>query len=264
MKQDFNRYMNIDVFILARLGSSRLPKKHFKEIIGKPAIYHLIHRIKKAEKIRKIIVCTTDLKSDDELVDYLKKEGVDIFRGNSSDIIKRVLDAAEFYHTDFIIDVEGDKIYTDPKYVDEIANELQKSQLDYVTGNDSFTKFNPSHGIHGIIPAGFTVNAIKKIYNLKKTNDTETGYREYFLGNDFKVKYLVPKNIGKFPKNLRLFLDYPEDLKLAREIFKELGNDFDMESLLDFLEMKPELLEITELVVKHWLENYESKKTNFT
>ncbi len=255
--------MNIDVFVLARLGSSRLPKKHFKKIIGKPAIYHLIHRIRKAEKIRKIIVCTTDLKSDDELVDYLKKESVEVFRGNNNDIIKRILDAAELYHTDIIIDVEGDKIYTDPKYIDIIANEFQKSQLDYVTGNDSFTKFNPSHGIHGIIPAGFSVNAIKRMYNIKKTNDTETGYREYFLGGEFKVKYIVPQYIDKFPKNLRLFLDYPEDVEMAREIFKELGNDFDAESLLDFLEKKPELLEITKSAVKLWLENYESKKTNF-
>lgn len=255
--------MNIDVFILARLGSSRLPKKHFKEILDKPVIYHLIHRIKKAKKIRKIIVCTTDLKSDDELVNYLQKENIDVFRGSSNDLIKRISDAAELYQTDIIIDVEGDKIYTDPKYIDIIANEFQKSQLDYVTGNDSLKKFNPSHGIHGIIPAGFSVNAIKKMYNLKKTNDTETGYREYFLGNEFKVKYIVPQHIDKFPKNLRLFLDYPEDLEMAREIFKELGNDFDMESLLDFLEKRPELLEITKPAVKRWLENYESKKTNF-
>ncbi|EGG41175.1 acylneuraminate cytidylyltransferase [Candidatus Nitrosarchaeum limnium SFB1] len=255
--------MNIDVFVLARLGSSRLPKKHFKEIIGKPAIFHLIYRIKKAKKIRKIIVCTTDLKSDDELVDYLKKENIDVFRGNSNDIIKRILDAAELYHTDIIIDVEGDKIYTDPKYIDIIADEFKKSQLDYITGNDSLTKFNPSHGVHGIIPAGFSVDAIKKMYNLKKTDNTETGYREYFLGGEFKVKYLVPQHIEKFSKNLRLFLDYPEDLEMARAIFKELGNDFDMESLLDFLEKKPEILEITKSAVKLWLENYEDKKTNF-
>ena len=197
------------------------------------------------------------------MVDYLKKEDIDVFRGNSTDIIKRILDAAELHNTDIIIDVEGDKIYTDPKYIDIIANEFQKSRLDYVTGNDSLTKFNPSHGIHGIIPAGFSVNAIKKMYNLKKTNDTETGYREYFLGSEFKVKFLVPQHIKKFPKDLRLFLDYPEDLKMAKRIFKELGNDFDMESLLDFLEKNPGLLEITKSAVKRWIENYEDKKTNF-
>lgn len=255
--------MNIDVFVLARLGSSRLPKKHFKEIAGKPAIYHLIHRIKKAKEIRKIIVCTTNLKSDDELVNYLKKEKIEVFRGDNNDVVKRILDAAKFYHTDIIIDVEGDKIYTDPKYIDKISKEFQKSQIDYVTGNDSLTKFNPSHGIHGIIPAGFNVDAIKQMCNIKNTNDTETGYREYFLGNEFNVKYLVPQCIKKFPKNLRLFLDYPEDLEMARVIFQKLGNDFDVNSLLNFLEKNKELLEIIKPVVKRWSENYNNKKTNF-
>ena len=256
--------MNIDVFVLARLGSSRLPEKHLKQIIGIPAIIHLINRIRKAKNIRKIIVCTTNLKSDDKLNDFLKKEGIEVFRGDSNDVIKRILDAAEFYQTDIIIDVEGDKIYTDAKFIDLIANEFQRSKLDYVTGNDSNVKFNPSHGIHGIIPAGFSVNAIKKMYDIKKTNDTETGYREYFLGGKFKVKFIVPEYINRFPKNLRLFLDYSEDLVMAREIFKEIGNDFDAESLLDFLEKKPELLEITKSAVNRWLENYENTKTKHT
>jgi len=255
--------MNIDVFVLARLGSSRLPKKHFKEIVGKPVIHHLIHRIKKAKEIRKIIVCTTNLKSDDELVNYLKKEKIEVFRGDKNDIVKRLLDAAKFYHTDVIIDVEGDKIYTDPKYIDKISKEFQKFEIDYVTGNDSITKFNPSHGIHGIIPAGFSVDAIKQMCNIKNTKDTETGYREYFLGNEFKVKYLVPQSIKKFPKNLRLFLDYPEDLEMARKIFQKLGNNFDDNSLLNYINKNQELLEIIKPVVKRWSENYHSKKTNF-
>ena len=253
--------MNIDVFVLARLGSSRLPKKHFKEINNKPAIYHLLHRVKKAKNIRKIVVCTTDLSSDDELVNFLEKENVEVFRGSSNDVIKRMLDAAEFYHTDIIIDVEGDKIYTDFNYIDMIANEFKKSKIDYITGNDSLTKFNPSHGIHGIIPAGISVKAIKKAYDLKKNESTETGYREYFIGSEFKSKFLVPKNIDKFPKDLRLFLDYSEDLELANKIFKEIGNDFELNSLLTFLNKNPELLDITKDVVKPWISNYENTKT---
>ena len=172
--------MNIDVFVLARLGSSRLSKKHFKKIGEKLVIDHLLHRIKKAKKIRKIIVCTTELKSDDELANYLKKQNIEVFRGNNKDVIKRIQDAAEYYKTDVVIDVEGDKIYTDPKYIDVIAEKFQKSEVEYITGNDSLVKFNPSHGIHGIVPAGFHVNAIKKMYKLKKVKNTETGYREFF------------------------------------------------------------------------------------
>ena len=199
--------MNIDVFIIARLSSSRLPEKHLKLINGKPAILHLIQRVEKSKKIRKIVVCTTNLKSDDRFVDILKKENIDVFRGHSDDVLKRIFDAARNYNTDIIIDVEGDKIYTDPKYLDEVIDEFQDSQLDYVTGNDSKNKFNPSHGIHGIIPAGFTIKALEKICEFKKTDNTDTGYKEFFLGNQFKVKYIVPENIKEFPKELRLFLE---------------------------------------------------------
>ncbi|MDC3254090.1 acylneuraminate cytidylyltransferase [Nitrosopumilus sp.] len=254
--------MNIDVFVLARLGSSRLPKKHFKNIGEKLVIDHLIHRIKKATKIRKIIICTTKLKSDDELVDYLKKRNIEVFRGSNNDVIKRIQDAAEYYKTDIIIDVEGDKIYTDPKYIDIIAEKFLNSEVEYITGNDSLGKFNPSHGIHGIVPAGFHINAIKKMYKLKKIKNTETGYREFFLRNEFNVEYIVPEFINKFPKGVRLFLDYQEDLEMAREIFKEIGNDFDTNSLLKILEKKSGLLKIIEPVIESWKKNYETEKSN--
>ena len=254
--------MNIDVFVLARLGSSRLPKKHFKNIGEKLVIDHLLHRIKKAKKIRKIIVCTTKLKSDDELVDYLKKQNIEVFRGSNKDVIKRIQDAAEYYKTDVVIDVEGDKIYTDPKYIDIIASKFQKSEVEYITGNDSLVKFNPSHGIHGVVPAGFHINAIKKMYKLKKVKNTETGYREFFLRDEFNVEYIIPEFINKFPKRIRLFLDYQEDLQMAREIFKDIGNDFDTNSLLKILEKKPELRKIIEPVIELWQKNYEIEKSN--
>jgi spore coat polysaccharide biosynthesis protein SpsF len=252
--------MNIDVFILARLGSSRLPEKHLKLINDKPAIHHLIHRIKKSKKIRKIIICTTELESDDKLVEYLEKEEVEIFRGNNEDVLKRILDAAKFYQTDVIIDVEGDKIYTDPKFIDIVINEFENSQIDYVTGNDSQTKFNPSHGIHGIIPAGFTTKSIEKICQLKTKNNTDTGYKEFFLNNEFKIKYIVPDNIKEIPNGLRLFLDYQVDLDFARVIFKKIGNEFDLKNLLKLLENEPKLLDITKPAVDLWSENYEKTK----
>lgn len=254
--------MNIDVFVLARLGSSRLPKKHFKKIGDRLVIDHLIHRIKKAKKIRKIVVCTTELESDDELVNYLNKENIEVFRGNNKDVIKRIRDAAKYYKTDVIIDVEGDKIYTDSKYIDIIAEKFKKSHIEYITGNDSLTKFNPSHGIHGIIPAGFHVNAIEKMYKLKNIENTETGYREFFLRDEFNVEFIVPKEINEFPKDVRLFLDYQEDLDMAKKIFEEIGNDFDLDSLLKLFKNKPELVKIIEPVIELWKKNYQSEKNN--
>ena len=97
---------------------------------------------------------------------------------------------------------------------------------------------------------------------LKKVKNTETGYREFFLRDEFNVEYIIPEFINKFPKRIRLFLDYQEDLQMAREIFKDIGNDFDTESLLKILEKKPELLKIIEPVIQLWQKNYEIEKSN--
>ena len=41
--------MNVDAFILARLDSSRLPRKHLLHIENKPIIQHLVERISKCK-----------------------------------------------------------------------------------------------------------------------------------------------------------------------------------------------------------------------
>ena len=155
---------NCDIFIPVRLNSSRLPKKHLQPLDDKPALQHLIERLKQCKEIRKIIVCCTTHSTDDELINFLEKLEVDFFRGNEKDILQRFLDAANQFDTDIIIDVEGDKIYTDPEYVDKLAFILKTKNVDFIIGNDSKTDFNPSnHFIHGIIPAGFTKNALEEI-----------------------------------------------------------------------------------------------------
>ena len=102
--------MNYDIFIPIRLSSTRLPKKHLKIIKDKPIILHLIKRLTNAKKIRNIVICTTDQKVDDPLVEILKELNVKIFRGSEKDLLNRYLEAAKKFETDFIINADGDDI----------------------------------------------------------------------------------------------------------------------------------------------------------
>ncbi|EPA05348.1 cytidylyltransferase domain-containing protein [Candidatus Nitrosarchaeum limnium] len=164
-----NKKYNVDIFILARLDSKRLPKKQLSLIGGVPVLKLLINRIKFAKKFRKIIVCTTTRNTDDPLIEFLEKEKIEYFRGNEKDILDRLLNAAKFFQTDIIIDVQGDKIYTDPKYIDKVIDKLKESNVDFISGSDNSRTFNPSdHFIHGIIPCGYKTSILEKICNLKK------------------------------------------------------------------------------------------------
>jgi spore coat polysaccharide biosynthesis protein SpsF len=257
--------MNIDIFILARSTSHRLPKKHLQKINGKTVIENLVNRMKKSKKVRKIVVCTTDLPSDDKFVKFLKEKNIEYFRGSDKDILKRLLDAATFHKTDIIIDVSGDKIYTDPEYVDKVSEILQNEEIDFVHGNNSEFEFNPSSlFIHGVIPGGFKTTALKKICNLKKTVNTEDGYTEFFTLNDtIQKKYIIPDIDFRFTDKIKLDLDYHEDLILAEKIFKNLGNDFHTKDILELLSSKPELVKDAEKNLERWKKNYTEKTSSF-
>ena len=257
--------MNIDIFILARSTSHRLPEKHLQKINGKSVIENLVNRKKKSKKIRKIVVCTTDLPSDDKFVEFLKEKNIEYFRGSDKDILKRLLDAAKYYKTDIIIDVSGDKIYTDTNYVDKVSEILQNEEVDFVRGNNSKFEFEPSNlFIHGIIPGGFRTTALKKICKFKKNNNTEDGYTEFFTSdNTVKKKYIIPEINLEFTDKIKLDLDYPEDLILAKKIFKYLGNDFHMEEVLKLFTSKPELIKNTTIILEKWKKNYAKKTSEF-
>lgn len=258
--------MNVDIFILARSASNRLPKKHLRKIKGKPIIESLVDRMKKSKVVRKIVVCTTDLPSDDKLAEILEEKHIDCFRGDDKDIIKRLYDAAQLYKTDIIIDVSGDKIYTDVDYVDEVSEILLNNDIDFVRGSSVESQFDPGdHFIHGIIPGGFKTKILEKIFQLKKTNNTEDGYTEFFTTADWiKKKFLVPKIKLEETKNIKLDLDYPEDLKLAEKIFGKLDNNFHASDILKVFRQNPELAKINQSNIDNWKKNYEKLRTDYS
>ena len=56
-------------------------------------------------------------------------------------------------------------------------------------------------------------------------------------------------------------LDYPEDLKLAEEIFCLLNPNFSKDELIKLFEENPHLLTITEKVDEKWIQNYHENRT---
>ena len=256
--------MNVDIFIPARLDSSRLPKKHLKKINNIPIIELLVQRLKKVKNVRNIIVCTTTKKSDDELVKFLVKKNILYFRGDDTDILKRFYDAAQKFQTDIIVDVEGDKIYTEPFFVSEIISEMKNNNYDFIIGNDSTKIFNPSdHLIHGIIPAGIRVSSIKKVSKLKNEFNKETGYKEIFVNSkNIKKKFFVFNSKLQVPSSLRLTIDYPEDLNFARKLFSILKEDFTHKDILKIIKDNPDLLKKIEKINTKWLKNYNREMKN--
>ena len=249
---------NIDIFILARLDSKRLPKKQLRKIGNETLLKILVNRLRKSKKIRNVVVCTTNKKTDEPLISFLKKEKILYFRGSEKDVLKRLLGAAKKFSTDIIIDVEGDKIYTDSKLVDLIVKQFLDSKNEFVIGSRNKTKFDPTdHFIHGIFPAAFKTEILEKVCNMKKTRNTETGYKELFFEKGIcKKKFVTLPTKIKIPDEIRLTLDYPEDLELAKQIFSRLGKSFHYNDIIKLYKKNPEIFEITKTISDKWKLNY--------
>ena len=86
----------IAAIVEARMTSSRLPGKHLVEVLGKPILGYLLDRLKTVESIDTIIIATTENSTDDVLVEFAKKNMVEIYRGDEDDVMGRVPDAATF------------------------------------------------------------------------------------------------------------------------------------------------------------------------
>ncbi len=248
--------MNYDVFIPVRLDSKRFPKKSIQTILNKPMIINLVERLHQCKNIRKIIVCTTTNSSDDLLVDLLKDNQIEYFRGDEKDILSRFLNAAKSFNTDFIINVDGDDIYTTTDSINILIEQYENSRSNYL-----YFKNLPL----GLTPVGFDVKSLAMICDLKKTNDTETGYRNFFIKNPNIQSLIIDgSKFVKFPKNLRLTLDYQDDYNLALKVFSHLGNNFQWSDLMNLFEKHPEFVELVSHLEKKWKNHWNKNLANYS
>jgi len=248
--------LTCDIFIPIRLTNTRLPGKALKTINQKPIILYLLDRLKTCKKIRNIVVCTTNNSTDDPLVEKLHDYDIEIFRGSEKDILIRFLGAAKQFEPDLIINVDGDDIYSDPELVDYVVDEFHRTNADYID------MFDFPFGFRMV---GFSKSSLEQVCELKNTNDTETGYRDFFYKlPSLKIHKIHFKDNKTFPPELRLSLDYQEDLDFAKLIFKKLGNNFHLKDILLEIKNDPNLLKYTNGLEEKWKKHYEDNLTSFS
>jgi spore coat polysaccharide biosynthesis protein SpsF len=238
----------IAIFIPVRLGSSRLPKKPLIKVKGKTLIQHLIERVKMAKLPNLVVLCTTNKPEDTVFVDIAKKCGVKCFRGNEKDILDRFLNAALEYNVDFIVNVDGDDIFCDSDLIDKTVEIFLKTGA-------SFIKWTMLP--LGSSPLGIKVEALKKVCQIKAEKNTETGWGRYFTDTGlFDVKHIEPEEEQLKCPDVRMTLDYSEDLRFVKEIFNRLyapGKVFTLKDILRLLKEEPGLVEINRGVQdKYW------------
>jgi spore coat polysaccharide biosynthesis protein SpsF len=121
----------IVALIQARMGSSRFPGKVLQDLAGRPMLWHVVNRVRKAEKVDKVVVATTDRDVDDPVARFCAQEDVACFRGDEQDVLDRFYQAAKANHADVVVRITADCPLIDGAVIDKVLERFQRGDCDY-------------------------------------------------------------------------------------------------------------------------------------
>lgn len=229
--------------IEARMGSSRLPGKVLMDIEGHPALQRLLTRLQSCRCLDDIVLATSTASADDVLAEWAKSQGLACHRGSEGDVLQRVVEAHQMMNSDIIVEVTGDCPLLDPEIIDLGIETFLANDCDVVT-NARF----PSY------PQGADVQVFRAdaLAHVARTID-DPAVREhvslYFYENPtlYRVIHLIAPLAQRAPE-IRLQLDYTEDLQFIREVYRRLASEhgpcFGVAEILELLRRSPEVAQI--------------------
>lgn len=207
--------------IIGRLGSSRLPGKMLYPLGSKTVVEHIVARTQASEELEDILLATSKKNHDSVLAKYAnERDGIPYFRGSESDVLSRVLSAAEELDSDVVVRICGDNPLLSPKCIDAVVREVSTTRTDYAATN-----------LKGSFPIGLDVEAfsLESFREISKSA-TEPRHREHVTSyyKENQDEYCV-RNIQSDEvfdnhemvnqSHLRLTLDTPADYELFQAVY---------------------------------------------
>lgn len=222
----------------ARTGSTRLPGKIFLEINQIPLLKIHLERLKKSEKIDKIIVATTDKIEDDIIEKKVSEWGFEIFRGSENDVLDRFYQAVKTINPYWVVRVTSDCPLIDPNLVDQVIVHTQKNQADY--GSNTLVENFPD----GQDIEVFKFSALEDAWHNAKL------FSEREHVTPFIRKNSTFNGVNKFKSvnfssqcsfnNIRMTVDEQIDIYTIEILIKNLGFNASWEDYTNFIVNNPD------------------------
>ena len=232
--------------IQARMGSTRLPGKIMMSVRDKPLLHYVINQVLQSKKIDKLIIATTNLPQDDEIVKFVDLYGIKVFRGSEEDVLDRYFHCAKELNLDIIVRITSDCPLIDPEIIDRCIEKFENENLDYLSNTnkqiDDDWIYDPCGFPSGFAVEVFTFNALENAWkNAKKLSDREH-VTQYILDNPKKFKIGGLENQENF-SDLRLTLDHQVDFDLIKLVIENFpdGEIYNLKKIISFFEDNPHL-----------------------
>ncbi|MBT7790675.1 MAG: NTP transferase domain-containing protein, partial [Calditrichaeota bacterium] len=244
--------------ILARLNSSRLPRKQLRLINGKPMIDHIIERLSEVKGIDQLILATGPKEENEDLARQVHSYGIKTFFDDDvNDVTGRIARAGECFKAGFIVTVSGDCPLIDPEFIQRGIALLKDSEADFVYVD---------HLKYKCLHEGIEFHTKENWETLDELSST--WYHKEHPGSvlkegnhSFRGAEITPR--VEFQRHdFRMSVDTRSDLFFMNQIYQELSSDdkiVDLHDVLNLIDKKPWLKKINDHV--HQKEVEEKSKT---
>lgn len=217
--------------ICSRLTSSRVPSKPLIKYCGIPHIELLVDQIAKTGLPIYLAVPENEIFNYSFLVDKYPKQ-LKFFSGFESDPLARQFYCAKENGITRIIRVTHDKIFVDIDKLPQMLKLMDEENADYVYSPD----FIPGTGFE-IISYDALMKAHSQFLRVEHISYAIKAVTEK----------IVAVRFNSVRKDIRLLVDYWEDVKLMQVIFATLGTDATLKDVVKFLDQNSALKHLNKL-----------------
>lgn len=225
------------VIVQARMGSTRLPGKVLKPILGRPMFSYQLERLRAAQRVERIVVATTTEPADAAIVDFCSAEQVPCVRGSETDVLSRYALAAAEWNARTVVRVTADCPLIDPELIDEAIRQFAEANGAY---------HYVSNMLQPTWPYGMAVEVFpREVLEEADREATQPAEREhvtpfiYWRPQRYRLKSLTRQpDLSQH----RWTVDTPEDFELIGRILQALYPDnprFTLQDVLTLLERHP-------------------------
>jgi spore coat polysaccharide biosynthesis protein SpsF (cytidylyltransferase family) len=239
----------IPVLITVRSSSSRLPEKCFLPFGDSTVIEHVIKR--SLHYNLDPVVCTTNNKEYDRIVDIASRNKAKVFRGSDVNKLKRWQDCCKYFNIESFHSVDAD----DPFFC---GDEVKRSFALLENGYDMVAPSPSSSNGGATVGYSLTYDILKKAcINLDQNTDTEMVWS--YIERVENLKKIVLTDPSLYVVKNRMTLDYQEDYILLEAIRLMIGNFATRKQVFNLIKNNKDLLKINSFRSDEWKQKQESK-----
>jgi len=234
--------VKVTAIIQARTGSTRLPGKVLKKVLGKPLLEYQVERVKRAKTVEAVIVATTENERDDPIVRLCRELSVPVYRGPEEDVLARYYETAVRFHADPVVRLTADCPIIDPAVIDRVVACYVRNQGKYDYVSNTLERTYP----RGMDTEVVSFRALKRAFEEAKDPASREHVTAYIYRHPDRFR------IGKVShpadeSRHRWTVDTGEDFLLIQKIIERLYPEnplFTMDDVLRVLRENPEWAEI--------------------